>query len=553
MALALSRQGVDSIVLERAIAPNQHPRAHVANPRTLEIFRLWGMETDVRAASLPDDATGNFVWMSAIAGERLGEIRYEHGTADLRDRLTASPEVSCAQDVIEQILRTRVAASPRCELRWGARVVDTVQLAGGGVQVQVEGDSPPIVARYVVAADGAGSPTRKRRGIGMDGPEELAHFVSIYLSANLSPWTRDVPAVLYWIVNRRVQGVFIAMDGRSRYVFHVRIDPRHEHEDDFTAERCRRLVHEAIGSSEVEVDIVQVGRWLMSGQVADRYRDGDVFLAGDSAHRFPPTGGFGMNTGIQDAHNLAWKLGAVLHGWAPASLLDSYEVERRPVAKLNRDRSVTNFLRLERLASWSLDPMPIIERLERSDQIGGDARAAFSDEIERQREHFDKIVQELGFVYDRGAVVHAVGDPPTEAHLDREAVLHARLGGRFPLLTLMRPDRSRVLSTDLFEREFVVLAAAGGWECAARAVADTGIPCRYLEIGRDLLDVKSHWPFVSGTREGGCLVIRPDGHVAFRAPGPVPDPERTLREAFTQILGGGHVDQSLPRASATTT
>jgi putative polyketide hydroxylase len=542
-ALALSRQGVDSIVLERASEPNAHPRAHVANPRTLELFRLWGVEDAVRAAGLPPEAAGNFIWMSSIAGERLGEIRYDHGAAgsEARQSVTLTPEVSCAQDVIERILRQRLVDTTGRDVRFDANVVAVETEAGSGVTLRVDRDPREIRARYAVAADGAGSPTRKRLGIGMEGDEELAQFVSIYLHADLSKLTSELPAVLYWIVNPEVQGVFISMDGRKRYVFHVRMDPSRERAEDFTVERCQALLRAAIGSDDVDVDVVKVGHWLMSGQLAERYRQDDVFLVGDSAHRFPPTGGFGMNTGAQDAHNLAWKMAAVLSGWADDSLLDTYEPERRPIAHMNSTRSVANFRRLKELASWSLDPLPIIERLSDAGETGRHERARFAAEIESQREHFDKIVQELGFVYREGALIpdgHLNDADERWSYVDAEAVRQARVGARMPLVRLRRADGTEVATTDMFEREFVLLAngGSGEWEAALPVLKQAGIPASYYEIGRDLLAPAGAWDRVSGTEPGGLLVVRPDGHLAYRAPTACSDAPSRLRGVFERIL-----------------
>jgi 2-polyprenyl-6-methoxyphenol hydroxylase-like FAD-dependent oxidoreductase len=544
MAVALWRHGVSSVVLERSAAPNDHPRAHVANPRTLELFRLWGVEREVRAAGLPAEATGNFVWMSAISGHRLGEIRYADGHRDLsfRDRLTVTPEVSCAQDVIEQILRDRLRSATGRDVSYGTNVVAAETLPTGGVELAVEGRGQAIRARYAIAADGAGSLTRRSLGIEMEGPEQLAHFVSMYVRVDLSRWTEQLPAVLYWIVNSRVQGVFISMDGHSRYVFHLRIDPARERAESFTTDRCRSILRDAIGSDDPDVEIVQVGQWLMSGQLAERYRDRDIFLVGDSAHRFPPTGGFGMNTGIQDAHNLAWKLAAVIAGWAPDSLLDSYEAERRPIAEVNRTRSVANFERLEDLATWSLDPLPIIRRLESLGADGEAERARFTKEIESQREHFDKIAQEIGFVYREGALVPELdaavnGD---RGYIDRDAITHAQVGARAPLVRFEGSDGTEVATTDLFEREFVLIANGDSvdWEPATRALAATGVPSRYLEVGRDLIDTDGDWAEISGTQPGGALLVRPDGHIAYRAVRPPHDPKAALRQATARVLGG---------------
>src|SRR6185312_7148984 len=210
---------VRSLVLDRREGPDQHPRAHVCNPRTLELFRLWGVEERVRAAGLPTAALGSFAWRTTIAGEELGEISYaghaeEH--VSVRANATLCPEVSCAQDVVEAILRERLFELSGVEVRYGAEVEAVSQPRRDEAEVRVAGRQDPIRSRYVIAADGAGSRTRQGLGIEMDGPRELAQFVAMHLYVDLSPWVGNRPAVLYWVVNSRVQGVFISMDGRSR-------------------------------------------------------------------------------------------------------------------------------------------------------------------------------------------------------------------------------------------------------------------------------------------------------------------------------------------------
>jgi 2-polyprenyl-6-methoxyphenol hydroxylase-like FAD-dependent oxidoreductase len=544
MALALARQGVRSLVLDRADGPNSHPRAHVANSRTLELFRLWGIDERVREAGLPAAATGNFVWLTALAGRRLGGVSYERDghVFSKREMATLTPEVSCAQDVVESIISERLEELAGVHVQYNCAVTDVRTREDDQVEIAIEGREA-VLCRYAIAADGAGSLTRERLGIGMEGPDELARFVSIYLHADLSQWTDETPAVLYWIVNSRVQGVFIAMDGRSRYVFHARFNPEREQFADYTPERCRQLVRDAVGA-DAEIDVRAVGPWIMSGQVATHYRAGNIFLVGDSAHRFPPTGGFGMNTGIQDAHNLAWKLAWVLRDVAPDSLLDSYEQERRPVADLNRSRSVANFLRLEHLASWSHDPMPIIRRLESPGSLGTVERARFRDAIASQRGHFDKLEQELGFVYANGALAHEASPDNGNRRpaVATSAVKVAEVGARLPLVRLTCTDGSEVGSTELFEREIVVLENhSGDWEQATADIARAEVPVRYMQIGRDLFDPAGVWSEISGTEVGGALVVRPDGHLAFRCASRCDDPSEVLSTTIETILGGGSV------------
>ncbi|MCB0972403.1 MAG: FAD-dependent monooxygenase, partial [Acidimicrobiales bacterium] len=347
-SIELSRHGVRSVLAERHPTTTDHPRAHVVGTRTMELFRQWGIADAVIGEALPIDQAGGIAWVTSLAGERLGRIDLAGDPERLAARLDASPifTVSCAQDRIEPLLAERARSLGEgvgSELAFSTRAT-VVDDGPDGATVRLDGpDGTEIVrARYVVAADGASSPTRAQLGIEMAGHGTLGHHINTYLTADLSPWVGERGAVLHWVVDREVSGVFIALDGKERWLFNCSYDPAVESADTYTPERCASIVRRAVGDPSVALEVRSIRPWAMDADVAVRYREGSVLLAGDAAHTFPPTGGLGMNTGIQDAHNLAWKLAWVLEGRAGADLVDTYEAERRPVALANTDYSVVN-------------------------------------------------------------------------------------------------------------------------------------------------------------------------------------------------------------------
>ena len=228
----------------------------------------------------------------------------------------------------------------------------------------------------------------------------MVNTVNIHFQADLRTLTKDRPAILYWTLDPAVTGTFIAYNLSSSIVLSHRFDPNEVSADSFTVARCRELVAGAIGDSSIKINILGAGPWVMTAQVAERYRAGRIFLAGDAAHRFPPTGGLGLNTGIADAHNLAWKLAAVRDGYAADGLLDSYEAERRPVAVVNCNQSFVNADRLLELfdlvalSPESRDQRPFAERL-----VDPAFLKAVQKSIENQREHFDSLALQLGYIY----------------------------------------------------------------------------------------------------------------------------------------------------------
>jgi len=248
------------------------------------------------------------------------------------------------------------------------------------------GQIQTVRAAYMIAADGASSGIREALGIGMVGPGELGHHINIHFRAELGPWVRGRPAIGY--ISSQGNGTLLWAHGTDRWlVLHPFQPARGERPEDFTPERCVDLARRAVGIPDLSVEVINTAFWTLTAQVAESFQTGRVFLAGDAAHRFPPTGGFGANTGIQDAHNLAWKLAAVLSGWANPALLETYHEERRPIAEANTDFSVTNGRR------WQAARQAI---------LAGD-EAAVAHALKEQVKHLDSEGQDLGFWYGIGA------------------------------------------------------------------------------------------------------------------------------------------------------
>jgi len=259
-------------------------------------------------------------------------------------------------------------------------------------------------------------------------------------------------------------------------------------------------------------------------QVAERYRAGRAFLIGDAAHRFPPTGGLGLNTGVQDAHNLAWKIAAAERGWAPRTLLDSYESERQPVARANAEASARNAAKLQDVVK-ALGPK------------GDGDRDAVRTAIAAQAEHFDMVGLQLGFRYERGALVPDGTPAPAVANPVREYVPTGRPGARLPHAWVVR-DGERASTLDLLPLDRFTLIAGprgGAWVAAAGRIDSP--PLTRVEIGRDVADESGAWRQMLGIAEDGALLVRPDQHVAWRSAGPASDPDAALRGALARILG----------------
>ncbi|MCW5891134.1 MAG: FAD-dependent monooxygenase [bacterium] len=550
-SICLSRLGVPSLLVEQHETTTSHPRATVVNTRTWELFREWGVDAEVRRGGLPAERSRYVVWATTLTGWELGRLDLmapkpgEDARTMVRNLGRQSPAVTgiCPQDVYEPILRRTAEGFPLADVRYHTRLVTFAQDAGGvdaTIRRLSDGREQTVRARWLLACDGAASPVRERLGVAMVGPDDIGRILNAYVHADLTPYLAGREGPLYWILNADVAGVFIALDGATRWLFDTpfQLGPD-ETVARFTPAHCAALVRRAVGVPDLPVDVRSIDPWIMRSQVAERYRDGRCFLLGDAAHRFPPTGGFGMNTGVQDAHNLAWKLAGVLQGWAPEALLDTYESERRPVGQFNADQSFKNTRAMPSPgtpAERAAEPLALIEQ---DTPEGAAVRAMIAAGIESTREHFSAQGQAKGFAYASAAIAPDGSDDGTPSTVI-DYVPTARPGSLAPHAWIRRDG---VLGSllDLFGSRFVLLTGpdATGWHRAA-AARDVRLPLAVHRVGGDVqLDdgAPADWCALYGVDPDGAVLVRPDGHVAWRARGAAVDAAAVLRDVLARATG----------------
>ena len=524
-ALLLARLGIRCRIIERRATPQPSPAAHVVNARTFEIFRAAGVDMGAIAAACQDPAdAGHVYWMTTLAGRELGHLTYERQGDDVL-ALSPTPLRNLSQHRLEPILADILRASAGVTIAYGQEWQGAEQDADGvtsHVRERATGMVETIRSRWLIAADGAASPVRRALGITPIGPDQLQSFVMIHCDADFRALVGDRPGVLYWTTAPDATGTFVAHDIDRTWVYMHGFDPAQESVADYTDDRCADIVKRALGSDAHPFTIRTVRTWTMTAQVAERYRERRMILVGDAAHRFPPTGGLGLNTGLQEAHNLVWKIAAVEAGWAPATLLDTYESERRPVAQRNADVSLENAMRLMEVyrALAAVDPAA---RTAGTFPISAELRAA----IANQAEHFDMLGLQLGFAYADGAIAagganagasgaNATNDGVAESSPVRAYLPTALPGARLPHAWIERDGR-RISTLDLvaYDRFTLITGPAGGaW---AEAVADR-IPIAVVTLGADVVDGDGTWTELLALGAQGAILVRPDQHVAWRSP-----------------------------------
>ncbi|MGE7386247.1 FAD-dependent monooxygenase [Streptomyces sp. NPDC004126] len=508
----LERWGVRTLLVERRRELSPFPRSRLVNTRSMEIFRRLGLAAGITANAFPP---------------QFGRVRFRDTLHD-RDFASAAmvgvhapiPEspvtgVVTSQDRLEPLLLAAAQAAD-APTRFGAEVTGLAEGADSVVARLLDregGAESRVRARYVLAADGANSTVRQLLGTGTTGPGALAAFTTVVFDADLSRWCADQPAGVYVTAH----GSFLPLypEGGWAWLAPTPEDPEHA---DWSG-----LVSRALGpGADVRAEVLRVQHWVMNAFVAERFRHGRILLAGDAAHAIPIIGGLGMNTGVADAHNLCWRLAGVLRGWAGPGLLDTYEVERRPVAHQTLRQAVAN-----------TDLMFQAQSLRREQLRTSGGAAPSTIRLPWSERYFAQLGLVLGVTY-RSAAVLADGDgeggrlpsEASEASEVSEVSAHytptAEPGRRMPHLWLSR-DRSTL---DAFGEWFTLLTPdPARWESQSA-------PAWPLRVEA----LTGEHAGLCGLSAQGALLVRPDGHIGARWQGGPPD-DSVLRRALAGITG----------------
>ncbi|GAA3599666.1 FAD-dependent oxidoreductase [Nonomuraea rosea] len=519
-AMFLAHHGVRCTLVERHPDLLSHPRQRSLVPRLMEIYRQVGLESQIQENRVDFAGSAEYV---AIRAETLASARYL--PVDQQDDAVRGPAFSpCTgtpidQNRVEALLRTRAGELGAC-IRFGTELLEVTQHDDGAVHARLrdlDDTEHRLRARYLVAADGARSSIRRGLGIAMEGPVDFFRLLTLMVDADLRPALAGRTVHMAFLEQPRPRTFLMALDRTGqRWVFGTTDDPEGAEPDE---NECVDLVRTAVGLPTAPVRLrpqipgtaKTVLRFEVGAAVAAAYRQGRVFLIGDAAHLMPPTGGFGGVVGVEDAHNLAWKLAAVVHGHAGERLLDTYQDERRPVAQFALRQAVARY------------------RARFATGTGEDGLAQLPTTDEQL---VGRSTVMMGHRYRSTATIGGGTDSTAPAEV---AGLRGEPGTRAPHLALAG-ERSMI---DLYGGGFVLLAGPDGqdWVTAAGKMP---IPLTTRQFGIDLITagtgdtgdaVARH-----GIGAGGAVLVRPDGFVAWRSTGPASDPAAELLAAFTAVL-----------------
>ena len=498
-AMLLAHHGVPSLTVEHHRGTAIHPRAAMISQRTMEVLRTVGLEAIVREQSetqFPQD--GAIMAVETLAGKELAWFipNINEGVRDVSPTI----RLFITQKLLEPLMQQR-ALELGADLRFSTELVSFEQDSTGVSAVirhRDTGVTETVRARYMIAADGARSSIRERLGIPMLGRGVRSNSITIYFRAPVGPLLRDRNLSVIMVNNPTLRGFFrIEKPFESGFlVVNTTGDPANPNTDlwgGLDDQRCIEYLRAALGDDHIPLHIDSVMKWNTRADVAEHLQNGCVFLAGDAAHVMPPYGGFGGNTGVQDAHNLAWKLALVVKGEASPALLDTYETERRPVGAFTSEQAYMRYVTREAKYLITADLPPLENDLN----------------------------IELGYRYHSSAVIPDSGDDGRAHESPRES--KGKPGARAPHLWL-ESNRSTL---DLFGKNFVLLTAAEGavWGEAARA--------HRVDIHRI-----AHADFCDayGISPQGVVLVRPDGFVAWRAQSADTAPAATLARIMATVL-----------------
>lgn len=558
-AVALAKYEIDHIIVEKYAWTAHSPRAHIVNPRTVEIMRHLGIEDEVREVSSLHQHLRHHVWYTTLNRPEIAR-KEAWGTSPHRraDYESASPcpSINCPQTSFEPVL-VQALRDAGSDVRF-ENVLTSLEREGDHWVSTVEnrntGEVQTIRSTYVVGADGARTSVLGAAGLEVEGPSGLFHAANIWFKANLSKYLEHRPGVLTWSMSPGPQpplglGTFICMKPFDEFVLCLFYDPKQDDLSQMSEEEAIRRIERAVGEPVEKVEIKEISGWKVNAQVAPQYAKDGAFCMGDAVHRHPPTNGLGLNMSVADGYNLAWKLAMVIKGDAGEELLDTYNAERQPIGATGVDRAIRSLHQANEIQE-AVGLLPglseeegwaAIDSLREPGELGDQRRRALREALDKNENRFNALGLEVGYQYDAGALVH---DDTPYAPFEGDPVLEfqttTRPGARVPHARLVR-NGQEISSLDLVDGlQFALYAGidADHWDEAAATVSrETGIDVVVHRIGgSEILDPYWEWEDAREVGHAGAVLVRPDRHIAWRSVDRPADATAELRSVMNQVM-----------------
>lgn len=518
LSLELAYRGVPCMLIDQGDGIVRMSKMGHVSVRSMEHCRRWGVAEAVRNCGFPEDYPLNQIFCTSLNGQHIATMEYPSIADEPSSDLSPEKKQRCPQLWFDPILARAAEASDKVTLRYHCRLVEFAQDADGVTAVLEDtrtGARDEIRADYMVGCDGSGSMVRRALGIELLGDAVLSYSTGIYFTApDLLKHHKMGPGTRYWMIGEEgTWGNLTVVDAKDIWRLTVTGSKEKVEAKDFDADYWLRR---CLGRDDIEYSITAVLPWRRSRLVAEHFGEGRVFLAGDACHVNAPNGGYGMNTGLGDAVDIGWKLAAVIQGWGGPDLLDSYEIERQPIAQRNVDAAAINFGLTRPKLSYA--------HVEEDGAEGDATRAVLAEEmVANTRQEWETYGVHLGYRYEGSPVIVRDGTPEPEDHLS-DYVPTARPAHRAPHVELA--DGRFII--DLFGPGFVLLSFGGNaaetdrWVSAA---AQRGIPLAIEPIDDQAAAL---------LYERRYVLVRPDGHVAWRGDAL----DRDAGEILDIVVGG---------------
>jgi 2,4-dichlorophenol 6-monooxygenase len=562
-AALLSTYGVENMVVNRYRWLANTPRAHITNQRTMEVLRDLGKHVEAEAYmhAAEQDLMGENVFCESLAGEEIGRMKSwgKHPLSRAEHQLSSPTMMNDLPQTFMEPILFKTACSRGTQARMSTEYVSHVQDETGVTTTcldRLTGKHITIRSDYLIGADGGNSLVAEHAGIPLEGKMGVGGSMNILFRADLSRYVAHRPSVLYWVMQpgADVGGIGMGLVRMIRpwnewlIVWGYDIN---EPAPKVDAALATQVARQLVGDPELEIDLISANTWTVNNCYATNMQNGRVFVMGDAAHRHPPSNGLGSNTSIQDGFNLAWKLAMVVKGQAGTKLLDSYTAERAPIAKqivTRANQSIGEFGPI--FEALGMDGGVDHEKIQRN----MDARCDATPAAEKQREALRKAIEFKKYEFDchgvemnqRYTSSAAVTDGEPEPAFEKDRELHYApttwAGARLPHVWVFGKSGQQHSTLDITGKgRFTLLTGINGeaWVKGAQAIAtELKIDLVATVIGprRDYEDHTGDWARASEIADSGCVLVRPDQHVAWRCKSSTGNEKNDLRRVLTAIL-----------------